>query len=323
MYYLITDLAIFNNGGAIINGIDITDKYKRSQLFTREKGEWSIYIQRTEKNAFKLVLSCKSRKEAYYLLDLIKCFYTVIIQILPLGAFDNDTQIIEFMRLPKDTWTKDDWLVNVNSKVHNFHEYDFEFKNYLDSGLGIFTYDEAEKLINIIKICYSDYRLIESFRNLYQSLLLLNGNINSSYYNSHYQRERPDVNKDIIEKAYYENREKYELSFIAAFKAIERLLNVNDIKKNEISKVLNESDLGFVKAESKYERYFEIFNGNTKYSTYEEMVYHFLDIRNTVGAHANKKPPIEKIISFDSIYEVQNFVSLWLELYLDSKCGFA
>lgn len=316
MFYLLTDYSIFKNGGAIINGKDVTEQYKHNQLFARVKGKWSIYIVETSDKMLKLLISSSKRHEAYNLLNLFKCFYTVAIQSLPMGALDNDIQLLEFVKKPNLNWGKNDWIKYLNRKVHSYDADDFKLTTMLDSGLGIFSHDEAKELKILLENAFEDARLIEASANLYQSLILFDGNMNGSYYQSHYTRERECLNKDTIEKAYYEQREKYELSFLSGFKAIERLLNVNDVKRKEVCNVLDNSGLNFSSSHLKYKRYFEIYKGKPEYSSQEEMIVHFLDIRNTVGAHANKNPPIDKMISFDSIYEIQYFVSLWLDKYI-------
>jgi len=315
---MIMDLAIFKNISKKINGIDITKKYKYEQLFARVPGEISVYIIDSGYN-YRLIISSKSRRNAYSVLYLIKGFYTLIVPNLSYSGTLQNNQLMEFYKRPKASWRNDDWLSNLNKSVHqNYFNFD-DLKIELTTATGIFDHDEAKYLKNLIEREYGNQRLAEAMNHARESIQLFNGIMNSSYYYSHYIRDRKNLTRQAIEKAYYEKKETYELAFLAAFKAIERLLNVNDIKRREIKTVLNNSGLVFTNAEKKYERAFEKFIGFKRIINQSELVEHFLNLRNTVGAHANKNPPQSKVIAFDSIYEIQYFLSIWINEYLEER----
>ena len=129
-----------------------------------------------------------------------------------------------------------------------------------------------------------------------------------SYYSSNYIWERKKLTRWDLEKRYLEMRPRYEVAFLAAFKAIERFLRVNDIKKHSLEKSFKKLPYPNVKCSSKYSRFHEIFSGLPKRTTNGEIIGHFLNIRNIVAAHANQNPPPRFIVSEDSLFEIQLFV---------------
>lgn len=316
MFYLINGLAIHKNFSSIIDGIDITQKFKKEQIFARTKGQWSLYIIETGE-IFRLVISTKERRTAYDLLYLLKGFYTIFIPNLAISEENCDLQLLEFRKKPNKDWTEEEWFNNLNQKVHySFIDYN-DLSIQLQTTMNILFHGEAEQLKLILENAMDDIRIIETLNHIRQSIQLFNGVMSPSYYHSHYKSNREQLSKDSIEKAYFEMKEKYELAFLAAFKSLERILNVNDIKRKEINNVLLNSGFDFTKPQKKYIRAFEGYK-NLKEDIYQnEIIEHFLNLRNTVGAHANRKPPADRIISFDNIYEIQHFVINWIEDYFE------
>ncbi|MGH7592808.1 MAG: hypothetical protein ACRELE_03010, partial [Gemmatimonadales bacterium] len=65
--------------------------------------------------------------------------------------------------------------------------------------------------------------------------------------------------------------------------------------------------------ETPYRRFHEIFRGYKKRTTVEEILKHFLRIRNAVAAHANSTPPRDLMLSEDNVYEIQNLVTFLID----------
>lgn len=168
---------------------------------------------------------------------------------------------------------------------------------------------EMQLLGPYVERIYSDRRFNEALHHLGHSRFLYYGFMVGSYYNCHYRHDRQNMSKHLIQKQYYENRERFELAFLSAFRGIERFLNVNQIKDPDIDRSLVKLQIANIKPDTNYHRRHEIFSGRRRDVTYRDIISQFLKIRNTVAAHANPSPPSDFIISEDSVMEIQLFLS--------------
>jgi len=157
--------------------------------------------------------------------------------------------------------------------------------------------------------------------HLNQSLALFFGFMASSYYSSHYMHERKMLSHWDLKKHYFEQRARFEVAFLAAFKAIERFLQDNDLRKGTVSRALTRLRYKDIKPDTKYVRWFEIYSGYPRRSTYCEMIKHFLEMRNVVAAHGNRNPPRRFFISQDNLYEIQAFVAEMFCKAIDAVVG--
>lgn len=132
--------------------------------------------------------------------------------------------------------------------------------------------------------------------------------MSGSYYYSHYRHDRGRLTDEQMALRYFEHRHRYELAFIAAFKALESVLRTTQIQDNRVEHLLTDLQDGRATADSPYERFHETFRGKPKQSTFGEMVRHFLKLRNVVAAHSNPRAPSEFKLSEDSIFELQAFI---------------
>jgi hypothetical protein len=131
--------------------------------------------------------------------------------------------------------------------------------------------------------------------------------MSGSYYEAHYARERRQAPQWFLEKLYLENRPKYEVAFVAAFKAMERLFQKAGFRDVELGNIFARLPYPSIRSNTVYTRKHEVFSRQKEKISYEDMAAHFLRLRNTVAAHGNRKPP--ERISEDSIFEIQRFVS--------------
>jgi hypothetical protein len=112
------------------------------------------------------------------------------------------------------------------------------------------------------------------------------------------------------ERDYLEHQDLYETAYVAAFKGIEAFLGSYNktIKKADIAKLLSGTNYTRVRSSTIYRRQHEVISKLRKRETFEAMVGHFLRIRNSTAAHANKTPPREMMVRIHTIYEIQLFV---------------
>ncbi len=318
MYYLISDYIIFRNSGVSDGETVKSNNYSEDKLLAEKNNSWSIYIVPTSDEQCHLIIKTDERNIAYRLAYLIRGFYTVIIQISPFASFGHDCMLYEFINKPTKDWDDEKWLNELNPEVHDYYAEIPFLKIEINRGTGIFTYLEEELLVSYLTNIFNNDHIIESLNHLFHSYCLFDGNMNGSYYHAHYKRDRYEIKHEVIEKFYYESKQTYELAFLSAFKGIESLLKVNDIKKKQIKMILANCEYDFIDPNNFYTRYFEIFSGHEEQVKQEDLIRHFIELRNTVGAHANKQPPKNHIITSDNIYEIQFFLSNMINLAIQS-----
>ncbi|HUT46168.1 MAG TPA: hypothetical protein VMX36_07760 [Sedimentisphaerales bacterium] len=214
-------------------------------------------------------------------------------------------KLSELRRVPNANWTRE-------RLVQELRERNFEISptDVFDLYSGrVVQQHEMRLLAPAIEAIYPNERLLEALCHLGHSRFLFYGFMVGSYYHCHYKHDRRAMSYHLMQKKYLENRERYELSFVSAFKGIERLLNVNQKKKHEIDQKLRRLEIADILPETKYQRWHETFLGYPKNVTYSALIKHFLCIRNAVAAHSNPSPPKRFLISEDSLIEIQLFLA--------------
>lgn len=211
----------------------------------------------------------------------------------------------ELKRMPNSNWTQDKLIEELrdrNIEINPTNVYGFH------SGWVVSQY-YMRLLGPGIEAIYPNVHLLEALSHLGHSRYLFYGYMVGSYYHCNYKHERNELSRHQMQKKYFENRERYELSFVSAFKGIERILKVGQIRRHEIGDRLTGLGIPDIQPETMYRRWHETFSGYKKNISYSDIIRHFLDIRNAVAAHANPSPPDRFLISEDSLMEVQLFLS--------------
>ncbi|MBP8083574.1 MAG: hypothetical protein KBH06_07570 [Spirochaetes bacterium] len=248
------------------------------------------------------VIKSKSRKEAYHISNLI-CGY---LSLSAIGVENNDINLlVEIDDIPNFSMEDIDLLRIINNKMHS--NWKLEDVELLSAGIYV-LHEELMKLQKVLHNIYNNIILADCFTHFIQSLRILNGNMSISFYYSHYQYEILDVTNEIREKSYFEYRTLYEAAFTCAFKGIERFFNVNDIKYNDVKNIISNCKIKEIETNPNYTRNFERYIGLPIETNYEEILKHFVNLRNICGAHANKMPPLDKFIYFDNVFEIQCFL---------------
>jgi len=118
-----------------------------------------------------------------------------------------------------------------------------------------------------------------------------------------------------LDKRYLENRIEYDTAFLSAFRGIEALLQKPHFRKNEVKALLSNADSknGTSFSKRKYKSFHEIFSSRKRFWSYEEIIIHYLRLRNAVAAHGNIDPP--NIIMEDQVFEIQMLLkSMFMEI---------
>jgi hypothetical protein len=224
-------------------------------------------------------------------------------------------RLVTFDEMPRLSWTKKDWNKYNKFVLENdcvifklSSEFDFFYGNeYLKNREYYF-------LKGFIENFWNDRILIESINYMNCSLEMFDGNILNNFPLYEFRDKPFRLSEEVLEKSYLEFRTKFEISFLSAYKGIERLFCVNQIIKKDIKNHL--INLG-IDPESKYNCMYLKLNNAYKIENYFECINLFRDVRSTVAAHSNKNPPYEKQINLYLIYEIQKFLNELIQSYIE------
>jgi hypothetical protein len=266
----------------------------------RPKATVSVCFWNTGHGVFAIRSS--SRRVAYDVVNALWGFATLAYGFEPM---DGSQQLLyELDRMPDPSWS-DDQLLEALARHNRVGEY------YTLNDLTVGPALEHHRLVAIrdnIGPLLEIRALHESLQHLRASRQLFHGHMVGSYYELHYARDRRETHWRQIERSYYEQKTLFELAFVSAFKAIERLLGANHFRASDIRRLVTDASYLGVTPSTRYRRFHEIFRGFRKFVTVEEMVRHLLILRNATAAHANSTPPRHLMLSEDNVYEIQNFV---------------
>jgi hypothetical protein len=260
-----------------------------------------------------LLITARSFESAHRAARAIDAFFLLLDGSL---AYGGGAKLSPIAHIPRSTWTTDRFREEL--RIPSMEPLDAVLRE-VRAG-AIMRRDEMELLGPTVEAVDADDALLESFSHLGLSRILVNGSMSGSYYYHHYRHDRRRLDHHQLRREYLENRERYELAFVSSFKAIERFLNSNQVKKHNVAELLLGRDCPAILPTTEYKRLHETFLGLPQELTYEEVIQHFLIIRNVVGAHANRNPPKKFAISRDSIFEIQLFVAVMCREAL-SKCA--
>lgn len=317
-YYLLTDyvIPIFAGGAIYSTPFSATREEKlgfyeeyshvprpKTKVVLSLEPNVRLYVAYHDIDVGHFVIKADTRGRAYEIATLLRAFFSLY-HGWQTEANASHFFLQELKRLPQPEWDTERMfkeLREFNRSVSEIILYVLREGYYVAPG----AYKSAP---SFVKQLWNDTDMIETFSHLMESRFLFDGFMVGSYYILHYAPERKIIPLWVMEKRYFENRYRYETSFIAAFKAIERFFGVNQIKKNTVAATLNQKSHLGIREDTMYTRSYEIFSGHPRSITYKDLICHFLDLRNIVAAHGNKNPPKHAKLIEDNILEIQLFL---------------
>lgn len=227
---------------------------------------------------------------------------------------DDDELLMEVTAIPKSSWDEERLLAAL--KDTGMAE-DTALRALL-SGTGLSAHD-LRYLKTYLPSIVNQRRLHRCLSHLGLSRFLFYGYMSGSYYSSHYRHDRKNTPAAMLRREYFEHQERYELAFLAAFKALEAFFDVAQIKTPQIAHLFANSPFANVIAASIYDRKHETFRKFRKKAPFDEMLEHYLTVRNATAAHANRTPPTHLMVTADTVYEIQRFVKVLCSLALPDQ----
>lgn len=322
MYYLLLDYTVpvftdFGNGNVSMTGPLQTDSDDKRDFYTEHPFTASpktrrllevepgvvLYVAHYDVDVGHFVIGSRSRSKAYQLATILRAMFSLFHGWQP----DDRTGhyfLQELKRLPRPDWDESRMLAELRELNHGIFD---DFIHELRRGYHV-MHDAYTRVPDFIKRTWKNIDIIEALDHMLESRFLFCGFMVGSYYDCHYAKDRRAMPDWEIEKRYFERRYRYETAFVAAFKGLERFFGVNQIRKNNLGTVLEARAAFGIAPETRYTRYHEIFSGHEKYVTYRDLLSHFLDLRNIVAAHGNRRPPERAKLIEDNVFEIQLFL---------------
>lgn len=278
----------------------------RERVFLRKRGIGSLSVFVFDVDAALILIKATSQKKAYLIADSIKAFFSVFAgKYFPLDrSFES---LVEIAAMPTPTMT----ITQILDTYRQISPYSVDTEwlaRELSSGVYV-TDEEIEWACNLTSRVLDDFRFVHALQHLAQSHYLFAGFMVGSYYDSHYRHDRRAERAYFREKKYLENRTRYDLAFLSAFRSIEATLGKCNFSKRDIPALLDALDKKHATtfSTSQWHSFHEIFSGGKKKVPYCDIIAKHLLLRNAVAAHGNTQPPFD--ITEDNVFEIQMLAS--------------
>jgi hypothetical protein len=277
-------------------------------VFLRQPGIGTLSVLVHDVYDTLLMVSAPSQRKAYALALPFRSFVTVYLGY----ALDNSNYefLIELTAKPALTATTREIARLYRQLGPDPVSADF-LSMAMVSGTGLF-HSQIRSACKFIERILLAPQLAASLTHLERSHNLFAGHMTSSYYHHHYRHNRRLESAYLREKKYLEERTLYDLAFLSAFRALEALLGTMQIKQHEVGQRLRALDdkFGTSFCSTRWKSYHEVFSSGKKRWRFDELITHYLRVRNAVAAHANPKPPFT--LREDQVFEIQRLVESML-----------
>lgn len=258
----------------------------------------ALHVCFTDFDRGHFIVKARSLRKAYELATAVRSFYYLMYSH-PVEFNGMYPMLVELDAYPNANWTEQQLMDSI-CRIEGS-----DMRSALDyAPVAVTSEIELRFIVTCVPKLIDDVFLRDAAQHLAHSRFVFNG-LDRGLVARHVR-----VNRRGLEKAYLENRAQYELSFLAAFKGLERLLRTGQIKRPAISRLLAETPYKKFRADSEYRRLHEVGPAFAATPAYFELVAHFLDIRNSVAAHANPHPNRAFVLRAATILEIQRFLEI-------------
>lgn len=281
-------------------GLELPDEGDHCVLMIERFGKISVFIH----DVFDalILISATSQEKAYSLALSFRAFFSVYFGYMPDedGFFET---LIEIDRKPEPIQTKRE-IAQMYRPIFNSKPDLIILEKELGTGYSI-NHMYIKDACKFVKAIISSSRLAECLRHVEQSHFIFSGFMSGSYYQFHYSHQRRDATKYQRSKKYLENRTRFDLAFLSAFKALEAILGKSNLKEHEITQQIIKLDQSFGTnfAKEDWRSYHEMFTRKRKFWSLPLIISKYLKLRNSVAAHGNIQPPFQ--INEDQVFEIQ------------------
>lgn len=269
----------------------------------------------------RFLVQARDRVSAYRLAAIVRGYYSIFIGWSP--TIDPEWDFVrELTRMPEPGWTIADLLHAHDPEIHPESVRDGTTDTALLNATGVLP-SSLPGLVDFVSVVTADHSVSAALDALTFSRRLFDGFMVPSYWESHYRRDVQELSAGQREKAYLDNRIRYESAFLSAFRAIEHLLHAHTFSKRQVENLVKGCGYESIAEDPYYSRLFEVFVGKPETAKMSELIGEFLDMRNASAAHGNRTPPTNLRVGFDSVYEIQELVTTMIDHAADSLISVA
>lgn len=264
-----------------------------------------------------IMVAASSQRKAYLLGNALRAALTCFYGEPPPKR--SSGYLLELRKRPRPDMYSRDLVALINPLLSRDKMGSLLLKNELRGGVGV-MHEQMVEGCRIVENALTRPRLVDALMHLEHSRNLVCGFMVGSFYETHYKRDRRELTRYQLERIYLENRLHYDSAFVSAFRGIECLLGRPFIKKRELGALLSKADHEYgVRISSENHRsWHEIFTSRRVRWKYEEIISHYLYLRNAVSAHGNPSPP--HIVMEDQVFEIQYILhSMLLKILLPRR----
>jgi hypothetical protein len=249
-----------------------------------------------------ILIAARSQRKAYLLGNAFRAVTTCFQGQTPCNNYD--AYLLEIDGGPKPDMSHRDLARAIEPPSLSGREPDIQLEMALGSGTGLDHFQLA-RASDIAGQAMSRPAILDALLHLEYSRILVWGFMVGSFYESHYRRDRREFSRYELERAYLENRFRYDSAFVSAFRGIECVLGKPHFKRAHIPALLVSTDrrYGTTFASGRHRSWHEVFSTRKKWWGYVDIVAYYLKLRNAVSAHGNTSPP--HIVMEDQVFEIQ------------------
>jgi hypothetical protein len=255
-----------------------------------------------------LMVSAPSQRKAYALALPFRAYLTVY---LGFDVADDPYEfLLELRGKPKLTDTTRD-IARLYRQLGSYPSDPDVLSRFMRSGV-LLHQPQIRSACKFVRRILAVPHLVAALIHLERSHGIFAGYMTNHHYQHHYRHERRLQSAYVREKNYLEERTRYDLAFLSAFRALEALLDTMQIHKHEVGKRLRATDIKFGTSfcSTRWKSCHEVFSSRRKSWRFDELITRYLSIRNAVAAHANPKPPF--LLREDQVFEIQLLVKSML-----------
>lgn len=287
-------------------GIDLPPLGETAFLRKPRTGRISIFVHGAYR-AFIMIVAPSQRK-AYLLGNGLRSILAGFHGTPP--TENPNGYLLELTTKPSQEMSLEDIANLISPPVPGFEYENKLLRKELGTGRGI-EHPQIQEACMALDKALDKERLLESLMHLEYSLSLVWGDMTGSYYESHYNWERKQVSRYALERAYLENRFRFDSAFVSAFRGLECVLGKPHFRKHEIPGLLAKTDkkYGTDFCSTKHRSWHELFSSRKKWWSYSDLIAYYLTLRNAVSAHGNPSPP--HIVMEDQVFEI-HYLLRWM-----------
>ena len=249
-----------------------------------------------------VLIAASSQRRAYLLANAFRAALTCFQGQAPCN--NSDAYLLELASAPTPDMSRRDLARSIRQREDYDRYPDTALEMAISTGT-ILDHMQIARACEVVRQAMTQPVILDALLHLEYSRTLVWGFMVGSFYQAHYSIDRRELSRYEVERAYLENRFRYDSAFVSAFRGIECALGKPHFKKTDIRGLLSEADrrYGTALSSQRHRSWHEVFSTKKKWWSYADLIAYYLKLRNAVSAHGNPSPP--HTVMEDQVFEIQ------------------